>query len=721
MMPRLDVSDLREALALLQLSDESLPEILATLPIGGSGSSASREPQLRRVEIQSFFQGLVRERLTRLRGLEQFSSRLSEELEAAQSDFAEGSLQREAWSAVYFRYFCPHRPTIDQVVAAAGVSPRTFHRRLNVGLSALAERLATESPDRTEARASATERSLPDALAPLHAHLVEGAAEPTPALLEAALRETATELDEHLLLRWARLAQELSSLPLPFLELPVSGPIGSGRWWSSLESVWQETGDHLLLLGPPGAGKTTTLLHLEKLIIEESLASGSHRVTLPLRLGLDWTSEGSTASPREAVEHRWARHCPHLPRLDELEAAGRLVVLADGLNEIPALDRSLRHQTIDAWARFFADLVRHGCRVLVSCRELELDRPPRASGLELLRVHLEPPEPDAVRAAVTERLPGPEADEWLDSVELLRHPLLLRLLVSETDQGAAGSGMEALLTRYVRQGLREDANTQADPGLDPHDLLRLHLGRWAQPWELPESTLLTSLGQLAMVMQGGDPGGRRWSMPHVRACLALAPDDEAEGRDLLQRAVAMGLLRIDLEAREVGFGHPLFQDYFVARELVRHPRPELVFRAWRREELESRLVDVLSETPVGEALPPLEVTGWEEATSMAVVMADDSEPRVRELAALRPALAGRTVARLRQAGLVSEETTREIAGLLAKRSRDLEADLRERLEAGRALGLLGDPRLESHEHEHGRYLLREMVEIPDTELVLGES
>ncbi len=174
-MPRLDVSDLREALAVLQLSDESLPAVLATLPVGGAGPSVSSEPEVRRAELRSFFQGLVRDELARLRGVETFSSRLSEELEAAQSDFAEGSVRREAWSAIYYRYFCPHRPTIDQIVAAARVSPRTFHRRLNVGLSALAEQLATEPPDPGETPAAAPRRSLPETLASIHAHVVRRA------------------------------------------------------------------------------------------------------------------------------------------------------------------------------------------------------------------------------------------------------------------------------------------------------------------------------------------------------------------------------------------------------------------------------------------------------------------------------------------------------------------------------------------------------------------
>ncbi|MEM7243742.1 MAG: SUMF1/EgtB/PvdO family nonheme iron enzyme [Acidobacteriota bacterium] len=719
-MAPLEASTLREALTLLQVSEGAPPEALDGLPVDLSDTD-SADPELRRSQLSSFLLGLVRDELIRLRGLEQFSDQLPAELEALRRDFAEGSARREAWSALYFRFFCPHRPSIDQLVDAAAVSRRTFHRRLNSGLAALAEVLDAGVPEPAPSGEPARGRpALPEALRPVQAHLLEGGPAPEPGALESASRVVPEHLHEHLLVSWARRTLELARQPTPLLDIPVSGPPGSGRRWPTLEETWQGTSDHLLLLGPPGAGKTTALLLLEKLLIEETLTTSEPRLPLSLRLGLEWQPDGGGSSPWESVERRWARQHPRLPSLSELQAHGRIVVLADGLNEIPARDPRLRHEVVDAWSRSFADLSRDGCRVVVTCRELELDRPLRAPDLDFLTAHLNPLPVEAVLSVLRSSLPEALAESWLDQAEVLRQPLLLRLLLTEAEHGAAAASQEALLTSFLRHGLRAELDHE-EASIPRNDLLRLHLGRWGTPWELPTSALLTALEGLAWAMQGGDGQALRWSLPFDQTLTALSSDGDGAATKLLDRAVALGILRVDLEANEVGFVHPLFQDYFVARELVRQPRPELVERAWRRDEVEPPLVKALAETPLGEALPPLPVTGWEEATTMAMVMSDEPEADLRELAQGRPAVAGQAAARLRQGGRLDETTAREIAQAVVERTRDREADLRERLDAGRALARLGDPRLSAHQGPHGRYLLREMAEVPGGEVTLGQA
>ncbi|MEM7247602.1 MAG: SUMF1/EgtB/PvdO family nonheme iron enzyme [Acidobacteriota bacterium] len=681
------------------------------------------DPGARKTELRSHLLGLVRRELTELRGGEEFSNELVDELDALRSDFAQGSARREAWSALYFRHFCPHRPGIDQLIGSAAVSRRTFHRRLSAGLAALAELLSRNDGAALAPGAAETTSAPPlsETLVPLHLHLLEGGPSPGPEALETALRETPSSLLEYLLVRWARRTRELAQLRVPFLELPVQGPAGSDRAWSSLEEAWQAIGDHLLVLGAPGGGKTTALLHLERLLLEESLTSGVHRVPLALRLGLEWQPDDATGSPWETVERRWEQQHPHLPSLSELQAAGRLVVIADGLNEIPAADPTLRHRSIDAWARSFAALSRDGCRLVVSCRELELDRPLRTAELDFLTVHLGPPELAAVRQVVEQRLPPTLSPDWLAQAELLRHPLLLDLLLSEADHGARAASQEALLTSFLRHRLREGLSANVSPSIGRHDRLRLNLDRWANPWELPSSSLLTALERLAWTLHGGDGSPRRWSLPLERALTELAPDGGAEAESLLDRAVTMGVLLMDLEAREVSFVHPLFQDYFVARELVRQPRLELVERAWRHDEVTPPLTEALAATPEGEALSSLTTTGWEEATVMATVMAGDPEQRLRELADARLDLAADVADRLGRLDRVKDETRLAIAELLVDRTRDLDADLRERVEIGRALGRLGDPRLSEQHGPHGDYRLPPLATIPTSEILLGET
>ncbi|MBK6796335.1 MAG: SUMF1/EgtB/PvdO family nonheme iron enzyme [Acidobacteria bacterium] len=62
---------------------------------------------------------------------------------------------------------------------------------------------------------------------------------------------------------------------------------------------------------------------------------------------------------------------------------------------------------------------------------------------------------------------------------------------------------------------------------------------------------------------------------------------------------------------------------------------------------------------------------------------------------------------------------REIQDLLIDRTQDMKADLRARIAAGEALGIIGDPRFELRKGPFGEYLMPPMVEIPGEKYPMG--
>lgn len=117
---------------------------------------------------------------------------------------------------------------------------------------------------------------------------------------------------------------------------------------------------HAVLLGEPGAGKSTSLLKLADGLIDAAIADGAAPIPLYVRLGR-WTDE-------RPLEVFIADELGPLgPKLASLLASGRAVLLLDGLNEMPAAARAgkaevIRSELLDAHPALTA---------VVTCRTLD--------------------------------------------------------------------------------------------------------------------------------------------------------------------------------------------------------------------------------------------------------------------------------------------------------------------------------------------------------------
>jgi len=193
-----------------------------------------------------------------------------------------------------------------------------------------------------------------------------------------------------------------------------------------------------------------------------------------------------------------------------------------------------------------------------------------------------------------------------------------------------------------------------------------------------------------------------------------APYDDAlallggASQDLLRAGVALQVLEVQWE--DVLYVHQLMQEYFAARALAAAPQPELAERPWRAAEVSPSLDEVLRGLADSDPLPAAPTTGWEETFLLAAQMVQAPDGFVAALVGQNLPLAGRAAAQPEVA--VSPALRERLRQALVARSRDPEADLRARIAAARALGELGDPRLERRQGAHGAYLLPPVACIP---------
>lgn len=302
-------------------------------------------------------------------------------------------------------------------------------------------------------------------------------------------------------------------------------------------------------------------------------------------------------------------------------------------------------------------------------------------------------------------------------LDLFRSPFYLKLLLAQAGaDGPALRGRAALFTGFVRQALaREiDADNPAfRPGvlLDRRDHERILRREWRNAMDFPSrGPLLPALCRLAFGLQARRAPGE--------ASRVRVPFDDAigmlggglvggRGEDLLHAGVALQVLEVQWD--DVLYVHQLLQEYFAARTLAADPQPGLAASPWRAAELSPTLDELLNGLADSDPMPEAPMTGWEETFVLAAAMAQSPDAFVDTLTQSNLPLAGRCAPQPDLA--VSLGLRQRLQEALVARSRDPQADLRARIAAARALGELGDPRLERRRGPHGDYLLPPLVPI----------
>jgi len=567
--------------------------------------------------------------------------------------------------------------------------------------------------------------------------------------VRAAAMHPAADLGEYRLARIAEWSQPRYRLDGRFVDLTLlvdQGEESAGGRWAARQERYDDLGKLLtgvpdsavVVLGPPGSGKSTLLRHLELDVAIANLRGEHEKGTVSFFIQLNQykpeTAGSAPPLPGAWLAARWSAAHPHLPALEALLSEGRVILLLDALNEMPAGSEREFQERVGLWKDWLVRLAKEqpGNRVVFSCRTLDYSAPLSTPALRVPQVQIEPLSDAQIVEFLKLYSPARGAEIWeairgTPQLGTLRSPFFLALLVDQVEgTGDLAEDRAGLFTGFVRQALRREIERDnplfaMEELLASRDVRRIAQWQWGSPYELPErGALVPKLAGLAYGMQDrAADGGASQVRLDYDAALDLV--DHPHRADIVRAGLAIAVLDEDQAADEVLYRHQLIQEYFAARVLSRLPRPELVAAPWRAAEIRPGVGELLATLPASETLPPLPQTGWEETTLLAAVMAPDAEAFVRGLMGVNLALAGRCAAQGRVGERLSEALVDELRWALVARSRDPEADLRARIACGLVVGELGDPRFDRREGPHGVYLMPPLVEIAGGVYPIGED
>jgi formylglycine-generating enzyme required for sulfatase activity len=452
------------------------------------------------------------------------------------------------------------------------------------------------------------------------------------------------------------------------------------------------------LLGDPGSGKTTTLWRL--CYDYATAAQQDPQKPLPVLVNL-----GGYAGSGPFYVYVGHHLDPLAPYLETYRAAGRLILLLDGLNEMPQAGYKERvgriRKVLDRWPEEM---------VVVTCRALDyaaLSGTGEKLG-RLQKVEVSPLDEARIRTFLHNYL-GEVAGErlfwamaggeevralwqtwrraggtWMEFWTAEKMPetvysetsgaqdrLWARLRREPPALLALGQNPYLLLMTaqvYVRSEERLPAN-RAHLFADFVDtLLAREEERHPERW-LPAEDQLAALAALAYAMQV--EGGRGTTVERVWAADQLRRAVTAFGAErLLYLATSATLL--DADDATVRFYHQLLQEFFAARELGRRVTAgEAMTRYW----------------PGGRWWEP---SGWEETAILLAGMEPDATGLLEKLVNANPVVAARCLAE--GDARVDQGTRASIVSVLIDSMAGDNLPAVARAQAGDLLARLGDPR-----------------------------
>ena len=738
---------------LLMLRDEGLPDT----------------SQGRAWILEKHLTDLVLVELTRLRGAEGMLDAAEitpdQELMLLRQDFVAGNPDREMWGLLYSRYLGIALPQLKTIAPTLGVVSRTLTRRLERGYRILAGLLCAEelkasreldirpgvpARERVIVNDSAPERQVPAALSELVVAIRSDnqVVRLQPKQMAEIIRHPAADLTQFRSGRIAEWSRPRYRLDERFVNLSLlidDGESLVGDRWGIREVLYTDLGDLLqhvpdpvlVLLGPPGSGKSTLLRRLELDIATDGLRSATEVLTFLVQLNRfpDSRPGEPLPSPHHWLSAQWADRYAGLPSLDALLEDGRMLLLFDGLNEMPHSNNTDYRRRLLEWKTFLEQLVTRspGNRAVFSCRSLDYSAPLSTQDLRVPQIRIEPLTNEQVQHFLRLYCPASSEEVWdtisqSAQIDMLRTPYLLRLLVDHFEsEGKIPAEQAGLFTGFVRHALEREIvrqNPLFKPGslVTERDCRQVASSRKAAtPYTLPErGELFQGLSKIAFAMQSAWTTGE---MAHLRfdyedAC-TRAECEEPE--KLVRAAQGLNILDDDLAKDEVRFAHQLLQEYFAARHLTTHPDPKVVSSEWDVDIVDPAHRELIEKLAPTEPLPPLPSTGWEETMLMAVAMAPNPNTVIPELMQSNLSFAGRCASQRVLRDKLDEGLLGTLRWELATRSRNAQADLRDRIGSALALGDLGDPRFERRRGEYGEYLSPQLVEVAEGFYQIGED
>ncbi len=427
-------------------------------------------PQSRSWALAHLLDETVWDHLARLRGQTVPREQLTDadEADLLVADYHSDDLQRQAWGTLYARYLAHSRRPFGTIPDLVGAPGRTVRRRLARGYESLAEALRSAELAAVKdlaygASAPIQDRIVVDESADraevlqVLAEILDALRDPgrvlrvRPSTLAAAGEYPVSELIAYRLSRIAEWSQPRYRLDERFVDMSLLVDMGeessAGRWQAK-EERFTDLRDVLaavpepavVLLGPPGSGKSTLLRRLELDLTVEALTAETGEDVAPFTFLVSLNQYrapapgGPLPSPRSWLEERWAIRYPKLPALNEMLADGSVVLLLDGLNEMPHRGLDDHRDRVLAWKQFLHERVAGvpGNRMVIACRSLDYSAPLSTPRLRVPQVQLEPLTDEKVREFLDRYSPGNAEALWVEIegtalLETVRWPFFLRL------------------------------------------------------------------------------------------------------------------------------------------------------------------------------------------------------------------------------------------------------------------------------------------------------
>jgi formylglycine-generating enzyme required for sulfatase activity len=491
--------------------------------------------------------------------------------------------------------------------------------------------------------------------------------------------------------------QVIEGLSLSFTELIVS-PAEAGMQAQTkqkqLKDITEAMQSHgaFVILGEPGAGKTTTQQKIAFDMAQALLNGAQGRTPLFVRL-----SEQKERDPRDFLKIEWERRTG--VSFEQALAQGRILILADGINEIP---REKRNERLVAWMNFEKEY-RGSNQLIFSGRRKDYD-----NDLYLPCVFVDPLDEARIQDFLTKHNAEGLAELLDDPAsrlgEMASNPLNLYVLVKVYSQGGRNLQMLENRGRLFASFTWE---------------LMDHEKRWYRD-QYTLDARIEIFAHLAYDMQK-QGSGTTFDLEHAQNALPKMVIKMGEPVPVDPNAIfrfGRGASILDpLTSPDVRFNHHLLQEYFAARELLkRFSTGEDLSAFWKT----SRTKDEMPADKVGEwdALSEPPTTDWEVTTILACGLSQDAQKLIEAIRLVNPALAGRC---LDEAGIECKDwdvCKRVQADLLA----DLynpELHLRTRLQAGFTLGRIGDPRFAVQEINTVKVIAPQMVNVPAGKYLIG--
>ncbi len=345
----------------------------------------------------------------------------------------------------------------------------------------------------------------------------------------------------------------MNELPLRSLSAPAS--------FNGIGEAFQHFRERLLLLGPPGAGKTTALLAFADQAARRSLADPLAPLPIVVKLSTwDGTME---LSEWLAAETRMLSG----PAIRGLLATGRALLLLDGLDEI----RDRRMDTERAPARdprlSFLEQIPDAVPLLLTCREQDYEvLKNRGVSLPVHGAVALQPLTDAQRSSALSGFPRLSAAVERHPIfeQITRNPLMLSLMLGAYEDSTRESVSATLLTE---ESVRDSVIGR---------FLEHRLARESRRWRGTPAVTIDELYRLwgPVAMQDAGGGGNVNEFP---AEMLTDSSIRSQTQDLVDLSQDLGII-YPSSPGVFSFRHMLFRDHFAfrhAQEALFSATPEL--------------------------------------------------------------------------------------------------------------------------------------------------